>query len=202
MGWNRYQASGYRTTTQFPQALNFVIDCREFRDRHVGFVDDTLSAVEMDAMLRHLQACPQCSRQDTAVRRGLLLVRNLPRLEASPEFVARLNLRLQELGTLDGQAEISRQYGYSIAVFTSLAAGLALAAYVVLEVSYRHSSVPEIRLAPVIATGPEAPRLPLADPAYVTAITTGMPVWPAVLMADEAPMHLTNAVELQQAVLR
>ena len=178
------------------------MDCREFRDKHVGFVDDTLPAVEMDAMLWHLQGCPRCSRHDTAVRRGLLLVRNLPRLEASPEFVARLNLRLQELGTLDRNAAISRQYGYSIAVFTSLAAGLALAAFVVLEVSTRHSTLPEIRLAPVIATAPEAPRLPLADPAYVTAITTGMPVWPAVLMADEAPMHLTNTVELQQAVLR
>ena len=78
-------------------------------------------------------------------------MRNLPRLEASPEFVARLNLRLQELGTLDRSGGISRQYGYSVAVFTSLAAGLALAAYVVLEVSARHSALPEIRLAPVIA---------------------------------------------------
>jgi hypothetical protein len=35
----------------------------------------------------------------------------------------------------------------------------------------------------------------------MAAISTGMPVWPAVLMADEAPRRLAD-VELQQAALR
>jgi hypothetical protein len=35
----------------------------------------------------------------------------------------------------------------------------------------------------------------------MAAISTGMPVWPAVLMVDEAPRQLAD-VELQQAALR
>ena len=46
-------------------------------------------------MQRHLDACSRCSRQDTAIRRSLMLVRNLPPIEPSPEFMARLNARLE-----------------------------------------------------------------------------------------------------------
>jgi hypothetical protein len=35
----------------------------------------------------------------------------------------------------------------------------------------------------------------------MAGISTGMPVWPAVLMVDEAPRRLAD-VELQQASLR
>src|SRR5690242_3366418 len=64
-----------------------LMDCREFRNKHVAFVDDLLPAFEMDAMQRHLLACSNCSRHDTKIRRSLLIVRNLPPIEPSPEFI-------------------------------------------------------------------------------------------------------------------
>ena len=72
--------------------------CREFRDKHVAFVDDLLPIVEMERMRRHLLTCPACARQDTRVRRGLMLVRNLRPIETSPEFMTRLNARIAEMG--------------------------------------------------------------------------------------------------------
>jgi hypothetical protein len=178
------------------------MDCREFRELHIGFVDDTLPAVEMDAMHRHLGSCTRCSRHDTAIRRGLLIVRNLPRVELSPDFKERLNARLRALDAAGARERTMLPvYRASASVFAALAAGLALAAYVALEAANRFSTQDELRLPPVIASVPEAPPSPLADPAFVAAVSTGMPIWPAVLMADQAPMHLAN-VEFRQASLR
>ena len=178
------------------------MDCREFREQHIGFVDDTLPAVDMDAMHQHLAACVRCSRHDTAIRRGLLVVRNLPMVELSPDFMERLNARLRSLdASAARERSASSSYRSSTSGFAVLAAGLALAAYVALEATHWFSTPSELRLPPVVATMPEAPPSPLADPAFVAAVSTGMPIWPAVLMADQAPMHLAN-VEFQQASLR
>src|SRR5687768_18564822 len=77
------------------------MDCRRFSKLHVEFVDDTLPAVAMVAMRRHLRACPSCAARDTRVRRSLLLVRNQPDIQLSPEFRARLAARLREIGPFD-----------------------------------------------------------------------------------------------------
>jgi hypothetical protein len=39
---------------------------------------------------------------------------------------------------------------------------------------------------------------PLANAAYVAAVPTGIPIWPAVLMVGEAPVRFAG-LELQQA---
>jgi hypothetical protein len=60
----------------------------------------------------------------------------------------------------------------------------------------------ELRLPPVVASVPEpepAPA-PVASPVYVASFMTGMPVWPAVINAGEASLHMAN-VELRQASL-
>jgi hypothetical protein len=176
------------------------MDCREFREKHVGFVDDILPAVEMEAMQRHLQACPRCSRHDTTVRRGLLIVRNLPRIEPSPDFMARLNERLEGLQRTALAAELPT-YRLTSGSFAALAAGLALIGYVALETVHRFASPATLKLPPVVATAPETPLSPLTSPAYIAGISTGMPVWPAVMMVEQAPQHLAD-VELQQASLR
>ena len=70
------------------------MNCREFRRKHDEYLDDTLSAMEMDAASAHLRECERCARQDTRVRRALLLARNLPRIQPSPVFGERLQRRL------------------------------------------------------------------------------------------------------------
>jgi putative zinc finger protein len=173
------------------------MDCREFRAKHVAFVDDTLSLVDMEAMQRHLRVCSQCARRDTAVRRSLLVVRNLPEIEPSADFMSRLNARLAECASTHAT---DRVFAPSIGAFATIAAGVALATYFALGVSARFEAPSEIRLAPVVASIPEPMPSPMNDPAFVASMSAGMPMWPAVLMMDQAPMHMAN-VELQQASL-
>ena len=74
------------------------MDCSAFRRHHVAYVDDTLPGDLVVAAARHVAECPACARHDTAVRRSLLLARNLARdtapLECSADFGVRLEARL------------------------------------------------------------------------------------------------------------
>ena len=177
--------------------------CREFQDKHVSFVDDTLPAVEMAAMRAHLEDCPSCARRDAAVRRGLMLARSLPRVECSRDFAQRLEARLRELGPVDRRAPLAAPRGFSVAGFSVLAAGVigvaALAGFAMLQ-----APAEPLRMPPVVASAPE----PLTDavapavvtPAYVASFISGMPVWPAVMAAGNASAHMAR-VELRQASL-
>src|SRR3954468_18879620 len=189
-----------------------LMDCRAFRENHVGFVDDVLPAIDMEAMHRHLRSCGRCARHDLAVRRGLLIVRHLPPIEPSADFMPKLSERIAELQST-GAMEPAAAYRLTTGGFAALAAGLTLFAYATLEAKNQfgapealeeknRSGPPETQpLPPVGAPPPASPAPPLSAPAYMAAISTGMPLWPAVLMADEAPRQMAN-VELQQAALR
>ena len=179
------------------------MDCREFRVRHVGFVDDTLPAVEMEEMRLHLAECARCSRHDIAVRRSLMLVRSLPRIEPSRDFMLRLNARLGELRSSRDivRGPVPPTYRLGSGAFAALAAALALIAYLALAAMNRFGQPAELRLPPVVATAPETPPSLLTDPAFMAAISTGVPMWPAVLMADQAPQRMAN-VEFHDAALR
>ena len=176
------------------------MDCRAFRENHVGFVDDVLPAIDMEAMHRHVQSCVRCARHDLAVRRGLLIVRNLPPIEPSADFMSKLSERIAELESTGGMGEPAA-YRLTTGAFAALAAGLTLFAYAALEATNRFGAPETLTLPPVVATAPAPPASPLSAPAYMAAISTGMPLWPAVLMADEAPRQMAD-VELQQAALR
>ena len=73
------------------------MDCRSFRQHHLAYVDDTLPGDLLVAAERHVQACPACRAQDTLVRRSLLLARNLPAVECSADFEAKLEAKLAAL---------------------------------------------------------------------------------------------------------
>lgn len=174
------------------------MDCREFRNKHVAFVDDLLPAVEMDAMQQHVVVCSRCSRQNTAIRRSLMLVRSLPSIEPSPDFVARLNARLEELGPISRVDLVApRPYLTSVGAVAVLAAGIAAVAYMAIETTRYFAPPQDPHLAPAVASALE-PAPPIANAAFVASVPTGMPVWPAVLMVGQAPMHFAN-VEFHEA---
>ena len=164
------------------------MDCRTFQKQHVAFIDDTLSAVDMVAMQQHVAECPACARHDATERRALLLFRNLPRVEPSAAFRSRLDDRLRE-------ARLSGRYmpaggshvPVAIAATIVIIAGAWMATFVTRTLSQQ-----QLALAPVIATIPE-PASPLANPALVASVSTGMPVWPVALLAEQAPMHFANS---------
>ena len=105
---------------------------------------------------------------------------------------------LQSTGVIGEPAAASR---LTTGAFAALAAALTLFAYVTLEARNRFGTPDTLMLPPVVATAPAAPAAPLSAPAYMAAISTGMPLWPAVLMADDAPRQMAD-VEIQQAALR
>jgi hypothetical protein len=169
------------------------MDCREFRNKHVAFVDDVLPAIDMEAMRRHLTRCHKCSRQDTAIRRSLLLVRNLPTIEPSADFMNRLNLRLAEIGP-PSYAEIpsSRPFLPSFRSFVVLAAGIGAIAVISIEASRYFNATTTREVAPVAVATVDSTPTPVTNAAIFASVPTGIPVWPAVLMVGEAPLRFAN----------
>jgi hypothetical protein len=177
------------------------MDCREFRTKHVAFVDDLLSAVEMRAMQSHRANCPRCSRHDTAIRRSLLVVRNLPPIEPSPDFMVRLNQRLDQLGPSARVDLVApRPHLPSAGALAALAAGVVAVAYMAIETSHYFAAGADAPAQATIAIAPPAPSVPMLEPAavpmansaFVASVPTGMPVWPAVLMAGQSPLHYAS----------
>jgi hypothetical protein len=175
------------------------MNCREFRRKHDAYVDDTLSGVELEGMANHRRFCEQCAQLDTRIRRALLVAHNLPTIQPSAAFSERLQARLRaERMSLDlvheTQAPFTtrRWYPLSANAFTAIAAGMLAAAGLATAVSLSDSRDDVIRLAPVIASRPEAEPSALMPPTMIAAVPAGMPLWPAVFVAQQAPWHFAS----------
>ena len=170
------------------------MDCRQFRNKHVAFVDDVLPAIDMEAMRRHLTRCPKCSRQDTAIRRSLMLVRSLPTIEPSAEFMNRLSARLAEIGPPSyAELEGPRAALPSLRSFVVLAAGIGAIAVISIEASrYITTSITAREVVPIAAATIDSTPTPASNAAIVASVPTGIPVWPAVLMVGDAPLRFAN----------
>jgi hypothetical protein len=171
------------------------MDCRQFRNKHVAFVDDLLPAVEMDAMQQHRAVCSRCSRHDTAIRRALMVAWNLPTIEPSPDFIARLNARLEQLGPAARVDVVrARPQMPSIGTFAALAAGIVVVAYMAIETTrYFAPSADSLPMVPSMSVAAfETTPAPIANAALVASVPTAMPVWPAVLMVGQAPMQFAS----------
>ena len=141
-------------------------------------------------MRQHMRDCPKCARHDTVVRRGILLFRNLPSIEPSPDFQARLVARLRS-GAAFPDA-IPRPMRASYAAFLALAAGVGFIAFLAADM-IRLGAPREIRMPPVVATLPEVEPSPVTTSALVATVPTGMSVWPAIFVASQAPIHFVAA---------
>ncbi|MDB4890573.1 MAG: hypothetical protein JWL61_2428 [Gemmatimonadetes bacterium] len=175
------------------------MNCREFRRKHDAYVDDTLSGVELDGMANHRRTCERCAQLDTRIRRALLVAHNLPTIQPSAAFSERLQARLRvERLSLDlvrendGAFMTRRWYPLSASAFTVLAAGVLAAAGLAMTVSLSDSHDDVIHLAPVIASRPESEPSVLMPPTMVAAMPAGMPLWPAVFVAQQAPWHFAS----------
>jgi anti-sigma factor RsiW len=70
--------------------------CQEFRLAHLEFSDGTLPAGEESALRSHLETCEDCARFDCLMRRGLLVVRNLPAVPQRAGAHARILSRIAQ----------------------------------------------------------------------------------------------------------
>lgn len=173
------------------------MNCREFRRKHVAYVDDTLSGVDLDSMGRHLRFCESCAQRDTRIRRSLLLARNLPTIQPSAAFGERLKVRLAHERMLVSRSThddtMRRHFGpLSSGTYVALVAGIAMAAGLMATVSLTSNAQQAIRLAPVVASVPEPEPSLLATPAMVASMPAGMPIWSAVSVAQQAPWRFAS----------
>ena len=181
------------------------MNCREFRRKHDAYVDDTLSGIDIEAMGRHLRLCAHCAALDTRTRRSLMLAHNLPSIQPSTAFAERLQMRLaherarkaaqrrDDTGTMMGL--MTRHWSpLSTGTYVALAAGIAMAAGLTISVTFAGDRDRTIRLAPVVASEPEPEPSPFATPAMIASMPAGMPIWPAVYVAQRAPWHLASDV--------
>jgi hypothetical protein len=177
---------GYRN----PHGNGLVMDCREFRNKHALYVDVMCSALEENEMREHTRRCPKCSRHDMLVRRSLILVKSLPDIQPSPDFQARLEARLHASPIF--VESVTRRWSSSLK-YAAMAAGIAFMGYLAVDTMGAPPS--PIRMAPVVATLPELEESQMATHAFVATVPTGMSIWPAIMMASQAPMHFV-ATEL------
>ena len=176
------------------------MDCRGFRSKHVAFVDDFLPGEEMVAMQRHLVECERCASHDAKIRRALLLFRNLPSVEPSKDFYARLNARIESERATSRQPTFAAR-GPGIGTFMSVAASLVAIGYLTASSMNWTAANRDVVLAPVIATEPAVPQPSVESQALVASVSAGLPVWPMVYFAEQAPMRFAQ-VQFTQASLR
>lgn len=164
------------------------MDCRKFRDQHALFLDERCTALDAFEMRSHMRYCPACERHDIVVRRGLLLMRNLPTIEPSAGFRARLDARLRESReSAHGGVDVARMARY--AAIAAMLSGISLAA----QRSLRSRSPETYRMAPVVASVLPSEPSPFGTQALVATVPTGMSIWPAIVMASQAPARLMTA---------
>jgi hypothetical protein len=183
------------------------MDCRSFRQHHVAYLDDLLPGELLVAAERHVRECATCSAHDTAVRRSLLLVRNIPTIELSDGFAARLAARLDDVrcGRCEVPDDVPADWAPSRAELlrstiagsltrrrvAAVAAGLLALTYAGERYRTLHRDG-DVELPPVVASMPDTPPV-LVPPMLVTSASTGIPVWPAALLADQTPTNMVDA---------
>jgi anti-sigma factor RsiW len=199
VSWNPVAGAGYRYANRFVGIFS-PMDCRSFRNKHVAFVDDFLPGEDVVAMQRHLLECERCAAHDAKIRRALLLFRNLPPVEPSKDFYARLSARIKSEGEASRQPMFAAR-GPGIGTFMSVAASLVAIGY--LTASSMNWTAPnrDVMLAPVVATQPAVPPPSVESQALVASVSAGLPVWPMVYFAEQAPMRFAQ-VQFTQASLR
>ena len=191
--------------------------CRQFRSLHDAYVDDVLSAGDMDRMRTHLDVCAECARLDTRVRRGLLVARNLTPITPSADFSARLEARLCAVRTeMCGRrvterddlvfppasrfAVLARQIaGHGVRTLAT-AAAIAGVAVVATYLAQHPDPTNALRPTPMVASVSDSGAAltlspmtsPLAPPMYVTPVPVGMGIVPAVMTAGQATAHFAS----------
>lgn len=177
------------------------MDCRHFRENHFAFVDDTLPGIELVGMQMHLTQCEPCARHDANVRRSLMLFRNLPSIEPSPDFSRRLQEKLRAAKLHDAHGlhrDRSRSLGAAAAVAVTSAIMLGYIAVSLRDVDSAH----DLTLPPVVAIASASEPIPVEisspAPEMVAAVPAGLPIWTAALFAEQTAVHFAS-IELAAA---
>lgn len=166
------------------------MNCLEFRNQYLAYVDRTLPPAAQSAAEGHLDACSICARHDLAMRRGLLMLRNLPSVEPSADFFARLTDSLHRLERADERA--SRYRGPGVGSFSAAAAGVVGVGFLAAMVFNWTAQARNLALAPVVARAPAVTPFPVSNSTFVASASAGLPIWPAAMLVDQAPVRFAS----------
>jgi hypothetical protein len=169
--------------------------CRAFRKSHMSFIDGLLSDRQTAAMFAHRDGCEKCARIDVAVRRGLLVARNLPDIQPSPDFMVRLqerlhrpNLRLATGTAVRGGHELRLGTVVAVAVLVLAAVGVRFDNAGTSAASTPTLPAVTAMQTPLAARGrTEAPRPVRADEAFANIVSTVVPTWMPGISATLSP---------------
>lgn len=167
------------------------MDCKQFRDNHCVFTDDTLAGVELVRMQCHIAECEQCARLDWSVRRSLMVFRNLPSIQPSENFESRLQEKIRaSIAAHDSASRSFRFAGAAAAVF-----GAVMLGYIVTKLPDAELRE-DLIMPPVVASVPDfdIPAVSAAGPAFIASVSAGLPIWTAALYAEQAPQHFAQPV--------
>jgi anti-sigma factor RsiW len=168
------------------------MDCRDFCDQHLAFVDDTLAGIELVRMQRHLVECESCARHDAKIRRALLLFRNLPSIEPSPDFSRRLEARLRS--SQNENLFAATQHNLRRSAIAATIASAVMLGYI--GTTLFHSDAPrDLVMPPVVATAlePELTPITTSTPAIFASVPAGLTIWPAALFAEQVPVRFAHS---------
>jgi anti-sigma factor RsiW len=169
------------------------MDCREFCDKHLAFVDDTLAGIELVRMQAHIAECERCAKHDARIRRALLLFKNLPSIEPSADFSEKLEERLRrECNCQDLMA--TTQHSLRRGAIAATLASAVMLGYIAMTLS-RPETTHDIVMSPVVASTPEPELTPIttSSPAIVTSVSAGLTIWPAALFAEQVPVRFAHS---------
>jgi anti-sigma factor RsiW len=137
------------------------MNCAEFEHRIISFVDGRLSASEREDLERHFAACASCRLRAAEYRRLWEVLEELPAVEASAAFDARLRQQVQ--------AEAARKASFwgwlapQVRVVLATGALLTLALVLVRMPRPDTTTQPGAGGGPTAVVGTEAPRLANSD---------------------------------------
>lgn len=167
------------------------IDCRAFRSQHAAFLDQTLSDAALLAMQTHLAECEECARFDTVLRRGLLVLRNLPSIQPSPEFRDRLNARLRAGAA--SRSMVTYQ-GPSLASFLTVTASVMAMGFLAVSMLNGVRHQPVMTLPPVVATRPAMiVPTPVVSSGFIASASVGFPLWSAEMAGEQLPAQYVGS---------
>ncbi|HEV2150234.1 MAG TPA: hypothetical protein VGR37_22740 [Longimicrobiaceae bacterium] len=137
------------------------MDCERFLEEYSEFRDGFLPPDESRAFEAHRDACASCARYDRVVQRGARIFCDLPELEPSDDFAARLQHRIFHVDE-EMRAPSRSSSGVPTSALLPIAAALALAAWIPVLQSDRGLH----QLPPVAARAPysDLPTLLVAGP--------------------------------------
>lgn len=148
-----------------------MVDCEHFLDRYSDFRDGLLPERERREFEAHLSECLECGRYDQVVGEGIRVLLELPEIDASPDFAARLQHRLFHLE--EEMAVRRRSSGSSVALTFGIAAAIGAAAWLPVIADSRLPLLP-----PAVAHAPDHPdQLPIVfHPALLPGAGAAVPV--------------------------